>query len=307
MRMAAFIVTVFISTVASAGEHASSVFRQPEAIRPITGNVQVDFFGQKDLGGPPLLQEESAPALESGRKSPWLAAGLSLIVPGAGEFYAESYWKSALFLAIDVAAWAIAYNFDKKGDKQTDFFKGYANQHWSVVQYAQYTYDHYVPENQKPQYAGLIKPGTAGLPPWQRVDWNVLNAMERYIGTNVAEGKFYSHSLPPYDDQQYYELIGKYKQFNQGWDDAPPSFNYSEPVTPNFTYYSGEFSRADDYYSSATTYVTIALVNHALSAADAAWSAASHNKSLHASMRYQQVPVGLGVTYVPAARLDYSF
>ncbi len=307
MRTLVFILVISISSATIAGEQRSPVFLKAETERPTTGNLQIDFFGQKNVGLLPDPHEQLESPAEGHRKSPWLAAGLSLVVPGAGEFYAESYWKSALFLALDVAAWALAYHFDNKGDKQTDFFKGFADQHWSVVDYAQYALEHYVPSNQQAQYAGLIKPGTAGLPPWQRVDWSVLNAMERYIGTNVTEGKYYSHSLPPFGDQQYYELIGKYKQYNQGWDDRPASYNYPEPVTPNFTYYSGEFSRADDYYGSATTYVTVALVNHAVSAIDAAWSAASYNRSLRASMGYQTVPVGLGVARVPAARLEYSF
>ena len=59
---------------------------------------------------------------------------MSLLVPGSGEFYAQSYWKAAAFFAIEVAAWALAYTYDKKGDKQTDYFQNFANGNWECLQ-----------------------------------------------------------------------------------------------------------------------------------------------------------------------------
>ncbi len=56
-----------------------------------------------------------------------------------------------------------------------------------------------------------------------------------------------------------------------------------------------------------TTYVTIAIVNHVLSAVDAAWTAASYNRNLHASVRMQQVPTYRGYALIPVARVEYSF
>ncbi len=50
------------------------------------------------------------------------------------------------------------------------------------------------------------------------VIWSKLNQLETAIGS------WYSHQLAPFNDQQYYEMIGKYQQFNPGWND----FNYSD-------------------------------------------------------------------------------
>jgi hypothetical protein len=218
---------------------------------------------------------------------------MSLIIPGSGEFYAESYWKAALFFVLDVAAWTLAYTYDKKGDQQTDSYQGYANQNWSVVQYAQYAQDHLA---QPGKVYNWRLPGTEGMStfdrPWTQVDWNEVNRMERDIGG------YYSHTLPPYNEQQYYELIGKYPQFNQGWRDANLSLGsdyetIKSNLTPMFTYYSGERGTANDYYATATTWVTVALINHILSAADAAWSAGQYN-SVHASVGMRMVPTGTG-------------
>ena len=55
------------------------------------------------------------------------------------KFYAESYWKAALFLAVEVAAIGVSpCTNDKKGNDQTSFYQDFANGHWSVVKYAQY-------------------------------------------------------------------------------------------------------------------------------------------------------------------------
>ncbi|MEK7671576.1 MAG: hypothetical protein AAB344_05080 [Bacteroidota bacterium] len=173
-----------------------------------------------------------------------------------------------------------------------------------MVNYARYSLDNYLTAEQKRQYEPrLFKPGGA---PWEQVNWNVLNEMERAISL-TQEGKYYSHTLPPYGEQQYYELIGKYKQFNQGWDDAPTTYTYPDPVTTKFDYYAGERGKANDYYSTATTYVTVAVVNHVLSALDAAWTASTHNHNIHASMQMQTVPTQFGFARVPVARVEYSF
>jgi hypothetical protein len=273
----------------------------PEKETPLTGNIRQDLLLT-------TRQDAASPAQggEAHRKSPWLAAGMSLVVPGSGEFYAENYWKSALFLAVEVGAWALAYHFDRKGDTQTDFFQGYADQHWNVVQYAQYTIDNLVESSERAYYqSNVFIPGTGDLPPWQRVNWDVLNQMEREIGS------FYSHTLPPHGEQQYYELIGKYPQFNQGWDDAnlslpPDYFLIKENLTQRYLYYSSERGKANDYYRNATTFVTVAVVNHLLSAIDAAWTTSSYNRA-SAQAEVQAIPGPAGVVFVPALRFQFEF
>jgi hypothetical protein len=86
----------------------------------VTGNLQVDLFGMKELRSGPALQDVMNTQPMPTRKSIWIAAGLSALIPGAGEIYAESYWKAALFIAIEAAAWTVAYTQDRKGDQQTD-------------------------------------------------------------------------------------------------------------------------------------------------------------------------------------------
>ena len=235
----------------------------------LTGNLRVDLFGLKDLGPGPQLQQEQAPLAMPSHRSPWLAAGMSALIPGAGQIYTESYWEAALFIAVDAAAWIVAYKYDEKGDKQTDMFQNFANANWSVVKYAEYT------------QTNLAQPGKV---------WDVINQMERDIAG------YYSHTLPPYNEQQYYELIGKYPQFSQGWRDADPTIGsdyetIKAHLSPMYLGYSVERGKANDYYRSATTWVRVAIVNHLLSAADGAWSALRYNNA-QASASMRLVPAG---------------
>ena len=299
--MMACVSLVFLLSPLRAQEITSLVLLPPATAGELrtSGDARIDLLGMPDLNGPSAAQQVSSAVDEAARrKSPWLAAGMSILVPGAGEFYTGDYWKSAAFFAVDVALWIFAYNYDKKGDRQTDFFQNFANQNWSVVKYAQYAQDNLTPPNGP--YNWLI-PNTEGRPPWDRVNWSELNRMEQDIGG------YYSHVLPPYGQQQYYELIGKYPQFNQGWDDSGPTFNYGDPLTPHFLWYADQRGQANRYYEKATTFVTIALVNHVVSAFDAAFSAASWNKKLQASLDTQAVPTAWGgMQEVPVVKLTYG-
>ncbi|HMK39329.1 MAG TPA: hypothetical protein VK569_08315 [Bacteroidota bacterium] len=282
------------------GNPSSVVFRDRAPDVKLSGNARIDFTAVTEF--PAIFQGISSDSSAASLKSPWIAGGLSLLLPGAGEFYTESYVKSAIFLAVEVGLWAFAYKYDQKGDRQTDYFQDYANAHWSVVNYAQYALDHYAPAGGN--YHPII-PGTEGNPPWLRVNWAELNRMEADIGATPA-GMYYSHLLPAYNTQQYYELIGKYPQFNQGWSDAPPSFTYGDPLSSELLYYSGQRGQANTYYTTASTFVSIALLNHVVSAVDAALSAGSYNRGLHASVGSQTVPVQGGYATVPVLRLAWG-
>ncbi len=226
-----------------------------------------------------------------GKKSPILAGLMSLIIPGSGEFYAQSYWTAAAFIAIEAAAIIVGLTYDKKGDDKTDEFESFADKNWSVVKYAEWLID----EHLNGQDPGIIISNDESLPPWKRINWNVLNQNEKG-----------SHKLPPHGDQQYYELIGKYHQYTSGWNDYQMSTNI-ELLTPNFLYYSGLRGKANDYYSVASTAVIVIYVNHFLSALDAVWTAAQFNSNLEMNVRMGVINLHDRTVYTPTLNLHYTF
>ena len=302
-----------MSLIAVAGE------KQPYHI---TGNRTVDFFGVSSgqlasfQTNRLIMGDEPSSTSDEPTKSPWIASIMSLAVPGAGEVYTGSYLKGAIFFAADVAFWTTAYLYDKKGDHQTDVFQDYANAHWNAVRYANWTLQNLntinpaVSQSSENTYrqniygtTNTVDPNGCG-PPFDCINWVALNAMERDVANNG-----YTHTLPYYNQQQYYELIGKYDQFSRGWDDADLT-DISMPIKRNskrMTEYSEMRAQANNYYDVAGTFVSVAVVNHILSALDAFWSATRHNHALHAEMKMRMQPTSVGLVPLTEARFRYDF
>src|SRR5690606_4489786 len=208
----------------------------------LTGNLNFDSHQiSKEYSG----KNVSLSFPSSDKKSPMLGGLMSLIIPGAGELYAGDYLKSVIFAAVEAAVITVALTYDGKGDTQTEKFQKFADEHWSVKRYAQWTIDNlqnpgsviYDPNFNPDNYAVFNSDGS--------VNWTELNRLESSIGFG------YSHHLPPYGHQQYYELIGKYPQYSHGWDDADLSETDYHILSHNFKYYSGERGKANDYYNIA--------------------------------------------------------
>ncbi len=279
---------------------------RPNEAQTLTGSLNAD--SRIAFHSANKINSDVNPVIEDKMKSPFLAGLFSFILPGAGEFYSESYLKSAIFLVAEAAAITTAIIYDGKGDDQTGFFENYANQNWNVVQYAQWSIN-FARDNgiiSNDDFTDVINNGD--------VNWSRLNQLESKIGSSDV-GRYYSHRLAPFRDQQYYEMIGKYPQFNPGWDDfgegypdpitAP--FNYGDPVTPHFTYYSGERGKANDFFKIAKTAVTLVVVNHILSAADAAWTASRYNKRLTMNVNMEKVNLGFRTEFYPQLNIQYKF
>ncbi len=234
--------------------------------------------------------------------SVWLAAALSAAIPGAGEFYSKSYLKSALFVAAEAAAITVGLIYDKKGDNQTAVFEDFAQAHWSTAQYARWTIANLATLNgslNAADYTGLFIDNNK-----TQVNWDVLNRLENDIGG------YYSHRLAPLGDQQYYEMIGKYQQFNPGWDDFGDEntpYTYGDPLTKRYLFYSGLRGKANEFYQVASTAVIIIIVNHIVSAIDAAWTTAKYNKSLETKVSLRKQNLGFYTYYYPEVNFKLNF
>jgi hypothetical protein len=225
----------------------------------------------------PVLQNPSAEQTEK-NKSVFLAACFSTVIPGTGELYSGHYWQSALFLGIETVSWIFAYQYDKKGDDKTKSFEAYADKHWSVVRFANWTernIENLVPSADdvascRELFTRLYQEG--GDEPHKQINWDILNQIERIVGAGGGKGQGYSHHLNAYGTQQYYELIGKYRQYIHGWDDADQNDEgeFMNRMTDSFLFYSKERGKANDYYNIAATFINIIVVNHIVSAVDAA-------------------------------------
>ncbi len=241
-----------------------------------------------------------------GRKSKWLGGLFSLIVPGAGEVYAGSYLKAAIFVAVEAAAITTAVIYNNKGNKKTQFFQNYADQHWSVSRYAYWTAQHLQTLAPSMSSAEIQKYQSDFPTDTSPVKWSILNQMESAIGSDPA-ATGYTHQLPPFGEQQYYELIGKYSQYSHGWDTSNESDPSYTDLPPQFHYYAGLRGDANNLYSISSTAVILIYINHFLSAIDGVWSVDRYNDTIAMNMRVQPVRLSSRIDFMPTLNLSYNF
>jgi hypothetical protein len=216
-------------------------------------------FGLRDS----IKNDADMQPINPNEKSPYLGALFSGLIPGTGEFYAKSYVKSAIFLGLEAGLWVMYAVFQNKGNTQTDFFQNYANQNWDMRRYATWL-------------KGQSFPESAGIDITQPD--NILRAQ-----INACEEVNFSHTLPPFGEQQYYEVIGKYENFLAGWSTAGPDItksNYFDKHLPQDDYYMTERQKANDYYNNGSMTLTGVILNHVISMADAVWSVHNYNGKL---------------------------
>ncbi|MCI0693952.1 hypothetical protein L0337_18345 [candidate division KSB1 bacterium] len=187
---------------------------------------------------------------------------LSAVIPGAGEFYNKSFLKGLAFLGIEAGAWAVYAVYTQRGNDREDAFEAYARTHWSEDKY----------------WASLAR--LSGC------DVNNRPCLRDYESTT------FSHFLPDERNQTYYENIGKYDQFNAGWDDSI-SGEAKERDSANRALYTRMRKKANDQFKIATYGTSIVLINHVISALHAAYTTYKFNREIKASMgmemqRYDQ-------------------
>ncbi len=225
---------------------------------------------------------------EDGRKHPGRAVLLSALVPGTGQFYAESPLKGALFLGLEVACWVGAVYYANEGQDKEEEFEGFADDLWdeNLYQYWEWYNARTYHDDPEDHYNG-------SLTEWNNLTWN---EKLDYLPT------FFTHDLPESKTQQYYEMIGKYlMQFGIAWyhEDAPewddqnnwdglmeiydPERWTTEDISTinHFTanYIDMRYDHNQLLDRSGNLFMVI-MVNHVVAALDAGFTVTRHNRRL---------------------------
>ena len=142
--------------------------------------------------------------------------------------------------------------------------------------------------------------------PFHITDPNDLDQIHQAEDTlNYRGYTDFTHSLPSYGSQQYYELISKYDQFTPGWRDATTHYLSDSPEAQRHAYMRANMN---EQYDIANYFVWGMLVNRVLSAIDAALLAKNHNSAihLHGELVQQRLTNGY-VAFIPTAKLEWHF
>jgi hypothetical protein len=298
---------LFILSIHAHGQYKYTPVQQQQGIC-LTGSLQCDLEMNIDRD---LLSDSiratNKTVMKKTRYSP-LAAGLySAVLPGAGQFYTKSYWQSAAFFGAEVLAWVVYATYEKKGDRQTNDFQQYADEHWSVAQYAAWI---------NLNFGKTININSdQSLKSWEKVQWAELNTAEDQIASDQSiQPTGFTHKLAPHGDQQFYEMIGKYSQFGGGWDDATSytradviANNGIGNVSPRFLAYSDMRGKANSYYNIGTTVSYVIVANHVFSALEAALNASKINHRIQLQGHIQSRRIyGNLVEFVPTLNVKYE-
>lgn len=203
---------------------------------------------------------------------------LSALVPGLGEWYAGSKRRGLAFLGAEAALVGLWAVWRSKGNDREEEFRAVADEHWDPEEYIAWrtstisdnsSITHELPcgEHIERSYVSA------------RREWlNQLQAGEE-LGALDRSAAF--GGCAPSEVQQYYELIGKYDQFVSGWDDVvrrttgnPVGWAEVDSVE-NFhserrLRYEGQRDESNRFLKRASTVSGVILINHVISAIDAA-------------------------------------
>jgi len=240
-----------------------------------------------------------------------LAFGASAVLPGAGQWLNGQRVKAIVAAGIEAAIITSYVVTRRNGLNEEDAFRAFAHDRWNPARYAgwlndyrEYLNDEYAAGISAPpvdivQGIDLTRPDAWSAADRDRVlqMFDQIQAIERQA-FHPETGAAFSHQLPDFGDQQYYELIGKYFQFAPGWDDYPawraeddgylpgidPELtgpNGSKPnVSETFYSYARDHADAQDLLRKASRISTLLVFNHLLAGIDAAVSAKLFNDRL---------------------------
>jgi hypothetical protein len=249
MRKMIIIITIAAGLLASAAADTGLKYNGLNSLLLAQG----DEPAVETEGATPRIKSKKKAEYRDG-KSPLLAAGLSLAVPGAGEFYGGDYLRSGIFFGIEAFMLSMWYYYESDGDDKRDEFRSYADRFFDEDLYyggllgMTQNFKHYM-EIEMPwrdaslywnyeyfsnrdEWEHITPPG--GVPDSLGVhDFLTLSFKDPfnsapYALVSLAGGSSqFTHNLPETKTQQYYEMIGKYHQFSCGWNDFD-GYEYNE-------------------------------------------------------------------------------
>jgi hypothetical protein len=270
-------------------------------------------MNRRDLLGPVKVSKVNGIDEMKGRyKSPRKALFMSLLVPGSGQLYVGgsnfTNIRGGVYLALEAALWGSWYYFSVyKYDQQVSKYKKFAKQHFSIGRYERgmrdlYNADAVNYESEfRRRYLGSRESfceaifGNASMHGCYDRDKLYHNDVE-YVNDFVKNPKTLlseKHKVKFDNKSEVYQLIAD-NAYVLGWDDVenrtvatalgledPESATVALGESENLKEYRSLRGKATDYADMQAWFFGGLILNHIVSAIDAAITANSHNKSLY--------------------------
>lgn len=254
--------------------------------------------------------ENSESSKLSGFKKPGYLFASSLILPGSGQVINQNPIRAGLYAALEITSIFMIVEYQKRGRRGERNYERFADQNWSVVQYAQWLIDYHDYHSISNPFLSQLRDMLNGVKSsfdksieWNQIDLALLRSVERNTPFRTTDNlgvNNFSHVLPTYGSQQYYELISKYYQFQAGWRDynrfhdqlghTGAQFSQRYFVDRNGLYaspffYDGvQMSREfNDDFRTRRAFLSFLIVNHFISAFDAYFTISLKQNRLNAT------------------------
>ena len=202
----------------------------------------------------------------------------SLILPGLGQYKnGDPLWKSAIFIGVEAASIVGMLQWNKQAEDIRKQYELFGDNHWSIINWVENTLLNPI--------TGLIQYGDFKLDGTHKLELHLSGSLAEAFGEFVSSDSLvthpewiYSDELSIFQDQHFYENIGKYDQFVGGWDDAFEWYIVEKTVedtieiilmTPNKNDYNNERDKSNQYLKLANYAVTAIMFNHVISGIEA--------------------------------------
>jgi hypothetical protein len=202
----------------------------------------------------------------------------SLILPGLGQYKnGDPLWKSAIFIGVEAASIVGMLQWNKQAEDIRKQYELFGDNHWSIINWVENTLLNPV--------TGLIQYEDFKLDGTHKLELHLSGSLAEAFGVFVSSDSLvthpewiYSDELSIFQDQHFYENIGKYDQFVGGWDDIFEYYIVEKTVedtieiilmTPNKNDYNNERDKSNQYLKLANYAVSAIMFNHVISGIEA--------------------------------------
>ncbi len=241
---------------------------------------------------PKINYAQSDPFYQPVRKKAGWALLSSAIIPGSGQAANKKWVRAGLYFLAEAVMVGVYLKSSHDARVEERRYKRFANNNWSVVSYARWLVEYHEQNNLSNSHIDDLEQHidgkTADYNPdsdWSKVDIELLRNVERntpFVYPEHVDNNF-SHVMPDYGSQQYYELISKYYQYGPGWNDftAQYQLNWDGSGMPdNFILGANMAADFNDSYRLAGNMVSFLILNHIVSAFDAYLTVKIKNRKL---------------------------
>jgi len=241
---------------------------------------------------PKINYAQSTPFYQPVKEKAGWALFSSAVIPGSGQAANKKWVRAGLYFLAEAVMIGVYLKGTHDAKVEERRYKHFANNNWSVVNYAQWLVEYHEQNNLSNKYVDdleqHIQGKTAAYNPnsdWSKIDIELLRNVERNTPFVYPEhiGNNFSHVMPDYGSQQYYELISKYYQYGPGWNDFATQYqlNWDGSGMPeNFILGARLANDFNDSYRLAGNMVSFLILNHIVSAFDAYLTVKIKNRKL---------------------------